>query len=38
VARRRGGRLGAWLDRLLTNHSIERARSELDEVDRFSRD
>jgi hypothetical protein len=35
---RRGGRLGVWLDRLLTNHSIERARSALGEIDRFSRE
>ena len=35
---RRGGRLGVWLDRLLTNDSIERARAELDEIDRFSRE
>ena len=38
VARRRGGRLGAWLDRFLTNHSIERARLELDEIDQFARE
>ncbi len=35
---RRGGRLGAWLDSLLTNHSIARARSALAEIERFSRD
>ena len=35
---RRGGRLGSWLDRLLTNHSIERARAALAEIDRFSRE
>ncbi len=35
---RRGGRLGAWLDRVLRNNSIERARSALAEIDRFSRE
>ncbi|HET9474476.1 MAG TPA: hypothetical protein VFO82_11320 [Steroidobacteraceae bacterium] len=38
AARRPDGRFGAWLERLLTNHSIERAKFELDEIDRFARD
>ena len=37
-ARRPGARGGAWLERLLTNHSIERAKSALAEIDRFARE
>lgn len=38
AARRPGARLGDWLDRFLRNHSIESARRELDEIDRFARE
>jgi hypothetical protein len=37
-ARRPGGRLGAWMECLLTNHSVRRAKSALDEIERFARD
>jgi hypothetical protein len=36
--RRPGGRLGAWMECLLTNQSVKRARSALDEIDRFAKD
>jgi hypothetical protein len=38
LTRRPGGRLGAWMECLLTNQSVKRARSALDEIDRFARD
>lgn len=38
LTRRPGGRLGAWMDSLLTNQSIKRAKSALDEIDRFARE
>ena len=37
-ARRRAGRLGAWLDRFLTSYCVAGARAALDELDRFARD
>jgi hypothetical protein len=38
IARRPGNRLGGWLDRFLTSHSVARAKSALDELDRFAAD
>lgn len=38
VARRSGGRLGGWLDRFLTSHSVARAKAALDELDQFAKD
>ena len=38
LARRPGGRLGAWMDRLMTNQSVERASLALDEIKRFERE
>lgn len=38
LAQRPGARAGAWLERLLTNHSIQRAKSALAEIDRFARE
>jgi hypothetical protein len=37
-AHRPGGKLGAWLDRLLVNGSVESARSAIEEIDRFARE
>jgi hypothetical protein len=38
LARRPGGRLGEWMDRLLTNQSVERAQAALAEIKRFERE
>ena len=38
LTRRPGGRLGKWMDCLLTNHSIKRAEAALAEIDRFTRE
>jgi len=35
---RPGGKLGLWLDRLLTSGSIEHSRAAIDEIDRFAGD
>jgi hypothetical protein len=37
-ARRPASRLGTWLDRFLTSHSVARAKSALGELDRFARE
>jgi hypothetical protein len=36
MARRRGSKLGGWLDRFLASHSVARAKAALDELDRFA--
>jgi hypothetical protein len=36
MAHRPGSRLGGWLDRFLTSHSVARAKAALDELDRFA--
>ena len=36
-ARRRGGRLAAWMDDFLLSHSIARARAAIAEIDEFAR-
>ena len=36
-ARRRGGRLAAWMDGFLTSHSIARASAAIAEIDEFAR-
>jgi hypothetical protein len=38
LARRPGGRLGEWMDRLLTNQSVKRAQAALEEIRSFERD
>jgi hypothetical protein len=38
LARRPGGRVGQWVDSVLTNQSIKRAKAALDEIDRFARE
>jgi hypothetical protein len=38
VARRPGGRLGEWMETLLTNQSVKRAKAALDEIDDFARE
>jgi len=37
-ARRRSGRLAAWMDDFLLSRSIQRARQEIDEIERFARE